>query len=540
MSGITFIAAKSNLLAGRLLRALQQRHERAGYRSINLATLYTDGAAIDLGSCSIYVSSFSDRQAMIPDLNEAAKVFERLGQLRAGKLILISSAHIYGIGHNRQAMAPESYSAPGANQLRTCDCWKLLESMAPAALDAQIVVLRPATLHPSPALLSRRLQRKLVMTLPGHDPMVQLLHIDDLAEAVHCAVSYPGSGVFNVAPEGAVPLHAAIRMSGKKKVPIPRTLQRAWNRTAALEYLRYASTISNSRTRKEIGFNPQKSSLETLDQARLAHAPDARNSFDEFGMDKNYIQFYGRTLFKFLAKYYWRIEAAGLQNIPEEGRGILAGTHRGFMPFDGVMILHLLTQQTGRAPRFLTHPGLLKFPFLGNFMTKLGGVLASQESAERILNTDQLLAVFPEGIQGAFTHYRNAYQIQSFGRHTFVKLALRNRAPIIPFVIVGSAEIFPILGKINWRFWSRYTEWPCIPLTPTFPLLPVPLPSKWHVLFLPPIHVEKHYPPEAARDLSVVRTISLDVQTRMQSAFNELRERRRSIFRGSILEQDSV
>src|SRR3989449_8076553 len=120
-------------------------------------------------------------------------------------------------------------------------------------------------------------------------------------------------------------------------------------------------------------------------------------------MDANYIRFFGKTLFKFLCDYYWRIETRGLKYVPRKGPGILVGMHRGFMPWDGIMALHQLVEKTGRIPRFLTHPGLLKFPFICNFVRKLGGVVACQESAARVLESGELLGVFPEGVQGAFT-----------------------------------------------------------------------------------------------------------------------------------------
>src|SRR5262249_4541833 len=125
-------------------------------------------------------------------------------------------------------------------------------------------------------------------------------------------------------------------------------------------------------------------------------------SFDEFGMDRSYIEFFSRTLFEFLSRWYWRVEAKGLEHIPRQGRAVLVGTHRGFVPCDGMMALHLVLQSSGRAPRFLTHPGLLKFPFISNFARKLGGVVACHESADRILQNEELLGVFPEGIHGAF------------------------------------------------------------------------------------------------------------------------------------------
>jgi 1-acyl-sn-glycerol-3-phosphate acyltransferase len=246
-------------------------------------------------------------------------------------------------------------------------------------------------------------------------------------------------------------------------------------------------------------------------------------------MDPSYIARYCRHLFHLLHQYYWRIEVEGLEHVPARGRGVLVGMHRGFMPFDGVMALYALVRRAGRIPRFLIHPSLSKFPFLADFMAKLGGIMACQENADYVLQRDELLGVFPEGIRGAFRPYTRAYTLGKFGRDEFVRMALRNRAPLLPFVTVGSAEIFPIVGRIDWSAFKRYTEWPFLPIT-----VPFPLPSKWHTQFLPPIHVEATYPPEAAEDPDVVRLISLDVRKRMQAAIDDMRSRRRSIFFGAL------
>jgi 1-acyl-sn-glycerol-3-phosphate acyltransferase len=301
--------------------------------------------------------------------------------------------------------------------------------------------------------------------------------------------------------------------------------------------LRYSWTVSNRKIKEELGFAPQQSSAGAVSNWHHAGNPITAPApvFDEFGMDKSTIHSYGRTLFKFLSDYYWRIEVKGLDHVPRLGPAVLVGMHRGFMPWDGVMVLHLLVQELERFPRFLTHPGLLKFPFIANFITRLGGVVACQENADRLLEQGELLGVFPEGVKGAFTRYRDAYKLQSFGRHAFVKLALRHRVPIVPFVTVGSAEILPVFAQIKSRRWTRYSDWPCLPI-PTFPMIPFPLPSKWHTQFLPAIHVQDQYPPEAAQDASTVKAISRDVRNKMQQAVDDMLQRRRSIFFGSIFE----
>jgi len=236
-----------------------------------------------------------------------------------------------------------------------------------------------------------------------------------------------------------------------------------------------------------------------------------------------------RHLLNFLAHRYWRIETHGLEHLPAQGRAILVGNHRGFQPWDAVMVLHLIHGHTGRIPRFLVHPGLLKFRPIARSITRLGGVLACRENAARVLEAGELLGILPEGVEGAFSLYRNAYKLGSFGRNDFVKFALRHRAPIVPFVIVGSADALPMFARIKSRWWTRHMQWPYIPLA-----FPAPLPSKWHLQFLPPLRVDQSHPPEAASYRSHVAALSLEVRNRMQQAIDEILARRRSIFWGSV------
>jgi len=75
-------------------------------------------------------------------------------------------------------------------------------------------------------------------------------------------------------------------------------------------------------------------------------------------------------------------------------------------------------------------------------------------------------------------------------------------------------------------------------MAPPFPLVPLPLPTKWHTQFLEPLYVERDYPPEAANDMAIVRAISQDVRIRMQDAIDNMLKRRQSIFFGTIFENE--
>lgn len=538
MSEITLIARKNNMLAQALRRPLLQTASSNKLSWCEPDQLINSDSS-DPGITYVYLPESGDRDGMTPDLREAEQLFERMSQLHCGALVLLSSALIYGTGPGRHTLVEEDYSPPGVPTFISQQ-WHDLEELVRKHLEhgARLVILRPSLILPSPALPARFLGRRFVRTLPGHDPVLQLLSPVDLAEAVLCAARTAKCGTYNVAPDTLVPLHHAIRFARHTRLPFPRTLQRTVHRMEALDYLRYPWTVSNQKIKRDLGFVCRQSSIETLiaSNSQRRFPQDTTQHFDEFGMDPDYIRFYSKTLFKLVSDFYWRVEYKGIENIPTKGRALLVGVHRGFMPLDGVMALHTIFRTTGRIPRFLTHPALLKFPFLANFITKLGGVVACQESADRVLQSGELLGIFPEGIHGAFRLYRESYKLHPFGREAFVKLALRHRAPIVPFVTLGSAEILPIVARIRSRRWTKYAGWPFIPITPIFPFLPIPLPTKWHTLFLPPVQVEQ-FPPEVAEDPAVVKALSSEVRGRMQAALDDMRRLRKSIFFGSIFDR---
>ena len=258
---------------------------------------------------------------------------------------------------------------------------------------------------------------------------------------------------------------------------------------------------------------------------------------DPYGLDRDFIAKAGRTVFRFLHDVYWRVEVAGLENIPAEGPVMLTGTHRNMVPFDAMMTLHAMAARTDRLPRFLIHPSLLRFKTIGSMVTKMGGIVASKEGASWVLDRGGVLGMFPEGVHGGFAKYKDAYRLHSFGRHDYISLALKHRAPVLPFVTVGSAETYPVWKLLKWKWWQSYSGWPGLPLTPTFPFLPpIPLPSKWHTVFMEPMHFERDYPPEAARDRKLVRALSEQVQAVLLRAMLQIRERRPSIFWGNVFQ----
>jgi 1-acyl-sn-glycerol-3-phosphate acyltransferase len=124
--------------------------------------------------------------------------------------------------------------------------------------------------------------------------------------------------------------------------------------------------------------------------------------------------------------------------------------------------------------------------------------------------------------------YHDRYHLQRFGRGGFVEVALQTGAPIVPVAIVGSEEIYPMIG--NAKLLARLLGYPYFPITPTFPwfgpLGLVPLPSRWAVEFGEPIATDV-YGPDAWKDSMLVFELTDRIRdTIQQMLFENVRTRR--------------
>jgi 1-acyl-sn-glycerol-3-phosphate acyltransferase len=162
---------------------------------------------------------------------------------------------------------------------------------------------------------------------------------------------------------------------------------------------------------------------------------------------------------------------------------------------------------------------------------KFGGVPASPYNAIRLLEQDELVGVFPEGVKGTGKDFKDRYRLQRFGRGGFVELALRTGAPIVPVAVVGSEEIYPKIGESATL--ARLTGAPFFPITPTFPWLgplgAIPLPSRWRIEFCDPIDTAA-YGPDAAENRALVFELSERVRDTIQQKLYENLVKRGSAF----------
>jgi 1-acyl-sn-glycerol-3-phosphate acyltransferase len=254
---------------------------------------------------------------------------------------------------------------------------------------------------------------------------------------------------------------------------------------------------------------------------------------DEFGHDRDLVEHVLAPLLRPLYRRWWRVDARGLEHVPTAGPALVVGNHAGTLPFDAMMVaLALLDEHPAhRTLRMLAADLAFTVPLVAPLARKSGNTLACGEDAERLLAAGELVGVWPEGYKGLGKPFRDRYRLRRFGRGGFVELALRTGAPIVPVAVVGSEEIYPMIG--NARILARVLGLPYLPITPTFPWLgplgAIPLPSKWIIEFCPPIDTGS-YGPDAVLDPLAVLDLADRVRDVIQQTLNRNLAERRGVF----------
>lgn len=255
---------------------------------------------------------------------------------------------------------------------------------------------------------------------------------------------------------------------------------------------------------------------------------------DLFGFDRELTEQVCLPLARPLYYSWWRVRTVGVENVPRAGTGALTvSNHAGTLPFDAIMTKVALHDEhpDHRHLRELAADLALGSPVVGSLTRKTGGTLAHDNDAEALLRRDEVVGVWPEGFKGVGKHYRDRYKLQRFGRGGFVEVALRTGRPIVPVAVVGSEEIYPMIGNI--KVLARLFGLPYFPVTWTFPWLgalgAVPLPSKWLIEFGEPIDTSA-FGPDAADDPMLVFELTDRVRDTIQQMLYRNLMGRRSIF----------
>ncbi|HKW58397.1 MAG TPA: lysophospholipid acyltransferase family protein [Candidatus Dormibacteraeota bacterium] len=258
----------------------------------------------------------------------------------------------------------------------------------------------------------------------------------------------------------------------------------------------------------------------------------ANYAVDDFGFDAQWTESF-ITVFRAMYRDYWRVEATGVENVPANGRALLVANHAGVLPWDGTMIkTAVFTEHSHpRHVRALVASQFMSMPVMSWFLRRTGQAVGHPDDTRRLLERDELVLVFPEGTRGTGKSFKNRYRLTRFGRGGFAATAIRAQAPIIPISVVGSEEIYPMIGDLGPV--AKLFGLPYFPVTPFWPWLGplgmIPLPSKWRIQFHAPVDVS-HLPMKAAEDQHQVMALADEVRDTIQRGIYDNLKLRRGVF----------
>jgi UDP-glucose 4-epimerase len=209
-----------------------------------------------------------------------AKMLEYMAQYGVEKLVVLSSANIYGPRPDNPQFITEEAPLLGGQDFSDIRDLIEIDMLAQSFFwrhpDVETVVLRPTHILGSVRNApSNYLRLPVVPTLLGFDPMVQVVHQDDVARAVDAALAPGVRGIFNLAGPDPVPLSRVIRMLGRSILPVPHTAARGLLHNLfkyrlssfpapELDHIRYVCMVDDRRARERMGYAPRHTLTETV------------------------------------------------------------------------------------------------------------------------------------------------------------------------------------------------------------------------------------------------------------------------------------
>ncbi|HMC81228.1 MAG TPA: NAD-dependent epimerase/dehydratase family protein [Acidimicrobiia bacterium] len=209
------------------------------------------------------------------------RVLEAAGAAGLGKVVLVSSAAVYGAWPNNPVPLTEDAPLrpnPGFPLgVHKAELERLLAEWALARPAVVTTVLRPAFVLGARAdhAVARLIRARVPLAVGGSTAPVQFVHEDDATEAIALAVERDLPGVYNVAADGWLSREELRALVGRKVQPqvgpelMERALRRLFNAglvdvpPSEVPYLVHPWVVANDRLRAE-GWAPSHTNAETV------------------------------------------------------------------------------------------------------------------------------------------------------------------------------------------------------------------------------------------------------------------------------------
>jgi len=179
----------------------------------------------------------------------------------------------------------------------------------------------------------------------------------------------------------------------------------------------------------------------------------------------------------------------------------------------------------GKYPRLLrgmTEKWVAEIPFISTLFSRIGQVVGTPSTCKFLLEKEEGVIVFPEGVKGISKLFSERYKLANFGSG-FMRIALASNSPIIPVALVGAEEQAPAIANLSSL--AKNFGLPALPLV--FPqLLPLPLPVKYRIYIGEPMLFKG----DGTEDDYEIRNMVEKVRSTIQLMLNDALAKREHIF----------
>lgn len=263
------------------------RHHRVDIRRRSAEDIFRAGtvdAVVHLGM--VHNFRISSERLYTRNVIGTETLLSYASRYKVKKVILLSSGDVYGpaptnshfIDEDAPLMASQRF--PEIRTVVAVD--RAVQSFFWRHHDVETVILRPAhivgpNVRNAP---SNYFRLRVLPKLMGFDPMLQLIHEDDLLRNIEAALTPGIRGVFNLAGIEPVPLSTILQILGKPVLPVPFALlraflERAWRYRLTsfpapeLDHIRFNTVLDTRRSQEVLKVVPERNLHEMLEPFRV-------------------------------------------------------------------------------------------------------------------------------------------------------------------------------------------------------------------------------------------------------------------------------
>ncbi len=215
------------------------------------------------------------------NLTGTMKILEYCQRYGVNKVILLSSATIYGPRPTNPIFLTEDSPLLAGERFPQIRDQIELDMLAQSFFwkhhEIETVILRPVhVVGPNITnAMTTYLRLKRVPRLFGFDPLVQIIHEQDVIEALALSMRSGVRGIFNITGPTAVPISTLIETLGKSTIPVPHPFARfiadhLWRLKLSelpapqIDYARFICTVDGSRAERILNFKSRYGIRQTL------------------------------------------------------------------------------------------------------------------------------------------------------------------------------------------------------------------------------------------------------------------------------------